>query len=624
MFCGNCGYKLEDDAIFCPNCGAKVEAEAKASDAGNASHVREKKPGPEKSSGHKAQKKQKKGRSKKPVIAVVIVAVLLVLALGGGTVYATAGLNIQKDRALEKVQDCGFPEYEEQAESAAEKWNDLGLLDVGEKQDVIKELKSVQDDLDSFVQDQISFYKSVDMSEAEEEEVSSYDAQMETLGKLTKSKDRDYPAIKEALEKVDDAAFLYIESENDLNVEVQQVDASEFPKVRLYVNVEDPSTGEVPEDLDNALFYIRKEDADAKFVRQTVTEANQLNEKEALKVDMVADVSGSMSGSPLNEAKSIMNNFISSVQFEAGDLVELTSFATGVRLEQEFCDDASLLTQKVNGLDTGDMTSLYDALYTAVERVAAQTGARCVIAFTDGNDNYSNCTQEDVIEVANRYHVPVFIIGIGSIDASQINYIAEQTGGSYYSIQDVYSMDSIYQEIYQMEKELYLLEFEDSTGATVDDEASIQVGYHSQEYGGECDYTYEPNVLLSAGSEDIYTDGPEAVVEQYLKNFPAAVTNNDFSLIADYMKSGSDIYNEQEKYVQRDITEQLDTYELTDVTYSDENNCVVSTRETYYVQVAGKALQLMTQECQYALEKTGDQWEMTAFVDLNVVSRIKQ
>ena len=76
--------------------------------------------------------------------------------------------------------------------------------------------------------------------------------------------------------------------------------------------------------------------------------------------------------------------------------------------------------------------------------------------------------------------------------------------------------------------------------------------------------------------------------------------------------------------MKRDITEQLDTYELTDVAYSGEQNCVVSTRETYYVQVEGKALQLMTQECRYALEKEGDQWKMTAFVDLNVVSRIKQ
>ena len=111
----------------------------------------------------------------------------------------------------------------------------------------------------------------------------------------------------------------------------------------------------------------------------------------------------------------------------------MTSFSTGVCLEQEFSDDAATLTNDINNLVTGDMTSLYDALYTAVERVAAQNGARCVIAFTDGNDNYSNCTKEDVVNVANRYHVPVFIIGIGSIDYADVNDIATQTGGMYYN-----------------------------------------------------------------------------------------------------------------------------------------------------------------------------------------------
>lgn len=97
------------------------------------------------------------------------------------------------------------------------------------------------------------------------------------------------------------------------------------------------------------------------------------------------------------------------------------------------------MTNDINNLVTGDMTSLYDALYTAVERVAAQNGARCVIAFTDGNDNYSNCTKEDVVNVANRYHVPVFIIGIGSIDYADVNDIATQTGGMYYNVSDVTS-----------------------------------------------------------------------------------------------------------------------------------------------------------------------------------------
>ncbi len=53
--------------------------------------------------------------------------------------------------------------------------------------------------------------------------------------------------------------------------------------------------------------------------------------------------------------------------------MELTSFSTGVCLEQEFSDDAATLTNDIHNLVTGDMTSLYDALYTAVERVAHRT-----------------------------------------------------------------------------------------------------------------------------------------------------------------------------------------------------------------------------------------------------------
>lgn len=611
MFCKNCGQELKEDDLFCPNCGTRTDRQNS-------------KPDEEEGKSVQPENHHKKKRFRTAVIAASITAVIVVLALGGGTVYATAGLNRQKDQVFQQLKDCGFSKYETKAKKASEKWEKLGVFHIKEKQKIIKQLKDVQNDLDDEIQDQIQYYKSIDMSKAEETERSSYDTEMKQIQTLTEAKKKNYAEIKKAFDKMDDTVFMYTEPEKSLDVQVQQVDASEFPKVRLYVNVEDSATGQVPENLDEAMFYIRKEDADSKFIRQKVSEATQLNEAEALKVDMVADVSGSMDGSPLDEAKFIMNGFVNSVQFDAGDQVELTAFATGVRLEQEFCDDPSVLNEKITQLTTGDMTSLYDALYTSIERVAAQTGARCVIAFTDGNDNYSNCTEEDVIEVAQRYHVPVFIIGIGGIDASEIGYIAAQTGGQYYNVDDVYSMESIYQQIYQMEKELYLLEFEDSTGATVDDQANIQVGYHSQEYGGECDYTYQPNVLLNAKSQDIYQDGPEAVVEQYLKNFPDAVTKNDFSLISGYMKSGSAIYKEQEAYVKREITEQLDTYELTDVMYDGDRNCIVSTRETYYVQVEGAPLQLMTQECKYALEKTGDQWEMTDFVDLNVVSRIKQ
>ena len=54
---------------------------------------------------------------------------------------------------------------------------------------------------------------------------------------------------------------------NPLDVTVQQVDASAFPKIRLYLSVKDGNTGEVPKKLSNSLFYIKKKDANAKYVK---------------------------------------------------------------------------------------------------------------------------------------------------------------------------------------------------------------------------------------------------------------------------------------------------------------------------------------------------------------------
>lgn len=490
--------------------------------------------------------------------------------------------------------------------------------------------KQAREDLisanDAYIQERMELYESLDLENADADVKAGYEENMKTLDSLESAENgKDYAAFKEAFAKMDATVYMYIEPENPLSVSVQQVDASDFPKVKLYLQILNSDTGEVPEDLESSFFYINKKDANAQYIKETVTAVNQLNEQEALKVDMVADVSDSMSGSPMAEAQSIMKNFVNSVQFQAGDMVELTAFSNGVYLEKEFTSDPDTLIAAINDLHTDNMTSLYDALYTAVGRAASQTGARCVIAFTDGLDNYSQCSADDVINLANRYHIPVFIIGIGDADYSGVKELAEQTGGKYYNSQDVYGMEGIYDEIYRMEKELYLLEYEDTSGAEITDQADIQVGYRSLEYGGECEYVYTPNTLLSVDADVLYTDGPEAVVEKYMKNFDDAMTNMDFSYIEDCLLPGSSIYEEQKAYVQRGIEEQLDSYEIVKAEYSDENNCIVTTRETYYVRVQGEPLQLMTQECRYQVVKNGGDWKMSAFAgDIHVLSRIDQ
>ncbi|MCI8326604.1 MAG: VWA domain-containing protein [Lachnospiraceae bacterium] len=679
MYCGNCGRKLSEEAKFCPGCGEKVIPDQENPIA---------EPAVEQTGIPVSPNQPKKGKgSKKILIGLAILAVVFLGGIGYVTwgmgaqkdqlvsiidrskipeymsekedaikEWKTLGVTdfSEKKEVLEKLKvigedvetfeqcaedvkkyqkekekyhmaDSEYSDYEkllkkcEQAVKEKEAKEAVSLL--SDTKDSFKELLKAND---TYINDVVDMYESLDLTEAEESEKKAYQEHMDQIKKLTEKKEKDYQAIKKEFTQMNEAVSLYIEPEHPLDIQIQQIDATDFPKIKLYMNVKD-SSGKVPKNLENTMFYIKKEDANAKYVRQVVTTVNQLNELEALKIDMVADVSGSMEGKPLFEAKNIMCNFVNSVQFTAGDMVELTSFATGVRLEQEFCSDKKALINKINGLYTGDMTSLYDALYTSVERVAAQSGARCVIAFTDGNDNYSNCSVDQVISVAQRYHIPIFIIGIGSSDYTDASYIAQQTGGAYYNVNDVYSMESIYLKIYQMEKELYLVEFEDSTGAKMTDIANIEAGYHSVEYGGKCTYSYTPNILLSVSGDNIYKDGPEAVVEKYLRGYDDAITKSDFSYIADCLKVDSEIYKEQQKYILRDITEQLNTFEIVSADYSDAQNCVVTTRETYFVQIKNETLELMTQECKYALEQTTNGWKMTAFAEpVQVLSRINQ
>ena len=562
MFCANCGHELKDGAKFCTRCGAPViPAEAGLHEAGL----------PENGTQGKAFP-----------LPAVIAGLVLLFVIG----FFAAKLFVRpKPHAPQEAAAAAEADYAAAEEAGTEPGGNAAP-DGGSATD-----------------------------SAEPDNTGNDAAAAAADGSGTDGTTAEEPAEEEPFTG---------EPETALSITVQQIDASAYPELKLYLRIETPS-GDVPADLDQTLFYIRREDANREYIEQTIEKVSQLDELETLNIDMVADVSGSMDGTPLMEAKQVMNQFLSSVQFSAGDQVELTTFSTGVYINQEFCADLGTLTGRVDALVTDDMTSLYDALYTAVTRTAARSGAKCVIAFTDGMDNYSSCTMDDVIALAQRYHIPVFIIGIGSEDYSACSTIAEQTGGRYYSVRDVISMEDIYNEIYRAEKELYMVEFTDSTGAAVTETANFIAGYYSRDYGGECAYSCTPNVLLDVDSSTLYTTGPESVVEKYIKAFDGAVTDSDFSKISPYLLQGSPIYDMQQKFVQRTISERLDSFEIVKVEYQDQDRCVVTTRETFFVQTSKDPLYLMTQECRYVVVNSGGQWFLQDFAEaVHVLNKINQ
>lgn len=291
-----------------------------------------------------------------------------------------------------------------------------------------------------------------------------------------------------------------LQANENLLVRLAQVDVSQYPCVKLYVDIRDKTTNEVAKGLDPSSFLVLEQEATGNNFTQTALEqVIQLSHAEKLNVNLVADISNSMNGAPLTEAQSIMRTFLDTIEFNVGDTMELNLFSNGVFTVQNFTNDKQALLSQINNLYTQDMTSLYDALYIAVKHTALQDGAKCIIAFTDGKDNHSKCTPSEVITLAKRYNIPIFIMGIGNdLDSTVLHEIATQTNGSYTPIAKINDMGQIYDTIYHDQKELYLLQYElDETNDDLDTH-HIKIEVQDEDLNGSCYSEYNPKSLLSA------------------------------------------------------------------------------------------------------------------------------
>lgn len=612
MKCKKCGEELQGEFAFCPKCGEKVEKVAQE---------------------NKDVEKEEKEKMSKGKIVGIVIGCIAIIAIA---IFAWMQFNEtqnQKETIAQRVQrfETDLPNLKlaDDDTTAIEEGIQLckRLIENQDLQNAEAEAQKVGELMDELVnknskvlEDKISKIEETDQSFLEDSDKEQINSKKQEIEDLMSQK--QFVKAGEEIETFSKLVTTLTTPKAKVNIQIKQVDVSSFPKIKLYADITDEA-GKVPTDLNQVFFHIEEKDANAQYVKKTISKASQLDQEENLNVDMVMDVSGSMNGDPLNNVKRIMGSFIDSVQFDSGDLVELTTFSSGVSVNCEFTSDKTTLKNRVNSFKADGLTSLYDALYLSVNRVAARSGAKCVIAFTDGLDNNSKASISDVINQAKKYKVPIFLIGAGTGSNSDLTRIATQTGGFYKNISSITSLQDIYDQIYRQQKQLYLVEYEDDNNQ-MHTNRNVKLSYKSKEYSGEEEYEFQPTLLISTDSTlPQYGEGPEATVVNYLKNFVVAITNKDFSKISSYLLDGSNIYNTQKEYVKKNLEEKLLSYEILDVKNTDSNNAIVSTRETYWVTQNGKLIEMLTQECKYKVTKSGNSWKLTDFDGMvNVVSRI--
>ncbi|MBW8190434.1 VWA domain-containing protein [Neiella marina] len=173
----------------------------------------------------------------------------------------------------------------------------------------------------------------------------------------------------------------------------------------------------------------------------------------------------------LSVVKLVLKEFIERRQ---GDRIGLVLFADTAYLQAPLTFDrttvATFLDEAVLGL-VGRQTAIGDAIGVSVKQMLNQQSThRVLVLLTDGDNTSGSMTPEKAVELAQKYGVTIYTVGVGAevmvrrsllgsrrvnpsadLDEATLKQIAQATGGQYFRATDADSLAQIYLTIDALE-----------------------------------------------------------------------------------------------------------------------------------------------------------------------------
>ena len=163
-------------------------------------------------------------------------------------------------------------------------------------------------------------------------------------------------------------------------------------------------------------------------------------------VALLVDGSGSMRlGTATVTSQQICEMILVKLRQEK-DLAALMSFDTRLLTLREFTKEFDQIRSGLGEVEAFGSTSIYDAIAGTAAAVANRTqNRRAVVVITDGADNASNYTPEEVAWIASTIDVPVYVFAVaelnplaeseeskGPAQRNALFELARATGGDYF------------------------------------------------------------------------------------------------------------------------------------------------------------------------------------------------
>lgn len=221
------------------------------------------------------------------------------------------------------------------------------------------------------------------------------------------------------------------------------VESMDVRTVPLYVSVVDRD-GTTRVDVDRSLFRVMDGNTEGKIV-QFAKAFDQ-----PISIALLLDASASMTYS-MKDAVKAATTFVQRT-LKAGDRCTVYAVRDVPRRQIELTGDKEAVVRAIRDIQPAGHTALYDAINTAVRDLEAEKKRRAIVILTDGADNDSLDTWEDVEQATRAAGIPIYFLAYENIeptapqDYDRMQFLATQTGG-FVTLANRENLESKYEEI---------------------------------------------------------------------------------------------------------------------------------------------------------------------------------
>jgi len=207
---------------------------------------------------------------------------------------------------------------------------------------------------------------------------------------------------------------------------------------------------------------------------------------------LLLDVSGSVE-ERIDFIRKTARDFLSTASPQ--DRIDITSFRDDIQIISDFTTDRRLLSKKLDDIDAGGATALYDALaYSLVHSLRKLRGERtAIVIISDGDDNKSFVPFPSILEATIEsgaliypLYVPSGLIPEASVpkptitvDPMRTKYLtittraaeegqrlANVSGGVFYSIKQLRDLQKAYDDVVAQLRTAYTITYSSDGGAS--------------------------------------------------------------------------------------------------------------------------------------------------------------